>query len=118
MRWLLWIIVLAGLAVGLILVARANQGFVLLVTPLYRIDLSLNLAIIILLATMVAGYLLVRTIALAVSMPARVREFQKRRAEKKDKAAFADSLRNYFEGRFGKAERAAASVLPTNTTVE
>ena len=111
MRWLLWIIALAGLAVGLILVARANQGFVLLVTPLYRIDLSLNLAIIILLATIVAGYVLVRTIAVAISMPARVREFQKRRAERKDKAAFADSLRNYFEGRFGKAERAAASVL-------
>ena len=114
MRWLLWIIALAALAIGLILVARVNQGFVLLVTPLHRIELSLNLAILLVLATIVAGYLLVRTVALASSMPGRVREFQKRRAQNKERATFADALRNYFEGRFGKAERAAAAALSTN----
>jgi HemY protein len=44
-------------------------------------------------------------------MPGRVREFNKRRAEKKANVVFFDALRNYFEGRFGKAERAASSVL-------
>ena len=91
MRWLLWVIALAALAVGSVLVARVNQGFVLLVTPVYRVELSLNLAIVILVAAIIAGYLLVRTLAVAVSMPARVREFNKRRAEKKARQAFGDA---------------------------
>ena len=114
MRWLLWIIALAALAIGLILVARVNQGFVLLVTPLHRIELSLNLAILLVLATIVAGYLLVRAFALVTSMPGRVRDFNNRRAQNKERATFAEAMRNYFEGRYGKAERAAAAVLSTN----
>ncbi|NIO41411.1 MAG: heme biosynthesis protein HemY, partial [Burkholderiales bacterium] len=116
MRWLLWIILLSGLAIGLILLARVNDGFVLLVTPFYRIELSLNLAIIVVLATVIAGYLLVRGVALVVSMPARLDEFRKRRLDSKERAVFADALRNYFEGRFGKAEKAAESVLSKNAS--
>jgi len=111
MRSLLWVIALAALAIGFILLARYNEGYVLLVTSHYRIELSLNLAIILVLATIVAGYVVVRMLALAMSMPRRVREFQKRRVEKKERNLFADALRNYFEGRFGKAERSAAAVL-------
>ena len=114
MRWLLWIIALAALAIGLILLARVNQGFVLLVTPLHRIELSLNLAVLLLLAAIVAGYLLVRAVALVMSMPTRVREFQTRRAHKKERAIFSDAMRNYFEGRFGKADRAVTAILSKN----
>ena len=71
MRWLLWVIALAALAVGSVLVARVNQGFVLLVTPVYRVELSLNLAIVILVAVIIAGYLLVRALAVTMSMPSR-----------------------------------------------
>ncbi len=111
MRWLLWMIALAAVAVGLILAARVNEGYVLLVSPQYRIELSLNLAAVIAVAVIIAGYLTVRTVALTMGMPSRVRDFQKRRVEKKAKTAFTDALRNYLEGRFGKAERAAASAL-------
>ena len=111
MRWLIWIIVLAAVAVGLILAARVNEGYLLLVSPYYRIELSLNLAVVIAVAIIVAGYLIVRAVAITMGMPARVREFQKRRNEKKAKTAFSNALRSYLEGRFGKAERYAASAL-------
>ena len=111
MRWLLWIIVLFAVAVGLTIAARVNEGFVLVVAPPYRIELSLNLAFLIALATVIAGYIVVRVIAVTVGMPARVRAFQQRRAQKKARAAFGDALRNYFEGRFGKAQRSAESAL-------
>jgi HemY protein len=111
MRWLIWMIVLAAVAVGLILAARVNEGYVLLVSPQYRIELSLNLAVVIAAAAIVTGYLIVRMVALTIGMPNRVRDFQRRRTEKKAKTAFMDALRNYLEGRFGKAERAAASAL-------
>ena len=111
MRWLIWIIVLAAAAVGLILAARVNEGYLLLVSPHYRIELSLNLAVVIAVAIVVSGYLIVRAVAITMGMPARVREFQKRRNEKKAKTAFSNALRSYLEGRFGKAERSAASAL-------
>ena len=111
MRWLIWIIVLAAVAVGLILAARVNEGYLLLVAPHYRIELSLNLAVVIAVAVIVAGYFIVRAAAITMGMPARVREFQKRRNEKKARIAFSNALRSYLEGRFGKAERSAASAL-------
>lgn len=111
MRWLLWIIALFVVAVGLTLAARANEGFVLLVAPPYRVELSLNLALLIALAAVIAGYVVVRAIAITVAMPSRVRAFQVRRRQKKGRTAFEDALRNYFEGRFGKALRAAASAV-------
>lgn len=107
MRWLFWIIVIFAAAVGLTLLARGNEGFVLLVMPPYRIELSLNFAITLMVGVLIAGYVLMRAIAVTVSMPERVRAFQQRRKEKKARAAFADALRNYLEGRFGKARRSA-----------
>ncbi|MGD2141683.1 MAG: heme biosynthesis protein HemY [Burkholderiales bacterium] len=111
MRWLLWVIALAAAAIGLILLARVNEGYVLLVTSAHRIELSLNFAIVLVLVAIFAGYLLVRTVSVTLSMPRKVREFRKRRRVNKERNTFADALRNYFEGRFGKAERAASAVL-------
>ena len=111
MRWLLRMIVLAAVAVTLVLAARANEGYVLLVSPQYRIELSLNLAVVIIAAAIVAGYFLIRAMALAMGMSGRVRDFHKRRTEKKAKTAFNSAVRYYFEGRFGKAERAASSAF-------
>jgi HemY protein len=111
MRWLIWTIVLAAVAVGVILAARVNEGYLLLVSPHYRMEMSLNLAVLIAVAVIIAGYLVVRAVAATMGMPARVRDFQTRRSEKKAKTAFTNALRSYLEGRFGKAERFAASAL-------
>lgn len=111
MRGLFWIIVLAAAAVGLTLLARGNEGFVLVVLPPYRVELSLNLAVALAAGVLIVGYLVLRAIAVTVSMPGRVRAFQQRRRQKKARGAFSDALRNYFEGRFGRARRAAAAAL-------
>jgi HemY protein len=44
-------------------------------------------------------------------MPAKVKAFQVRRARTRARAAFDEALVNYFEGRFGRAEKAAARAL-------
>jgi HemY protein len=44
-------------------------------------------------------------------MPSRVRASQKRRAETRARATFNSALRHFFEGRFGKAEKAAVAAL-------
>jgi HemY protein len=111
MRWLIWLLVIAAAAVGLTLAARMGEGYALVVLPPWRIELSLQAALLIAILTILAGYLLVRITIVTVTMPARVRAFQQRRVQKKARETFAEALRNYFEGRFGKAERAARAAL-------
>ena len=46
MKVLLWLLTLFALAVGISLAAHYNQGYVLLVLPPYRAEISLNLAVL------------------------------------------------------------------------
>jgi HemY protein len=111
MRSLFWTLGIAAAAVGLVLAARFNTGNVILVFPDVRVELSLNLALLLLAAGFLAGYMLLRGLFLAVDMPRQVRLFHERRRRKAGREAFEDALRSYFEGRYGKAEKAAAAAL-------
>jgi HemY protein len=111
MRALLWVLGLFAVAVGLVTAARYNNGYVLLVLPPWRAELSLNLAIMLALSVFFIAYVVVRTIIITATMPARVRAFQKRRAENRARAVLNEALINFFEGRFGRAEKAASAAL-------
>jgi len=111
MRALIWGIVLAAISVALVLAVRYNQGYVLVVLPPWRVELALNFALLLAAAGFVGLYAAVRTVMIAITMPSRVREFHDRRAATRARGAFNDALINFFEGRFGRAERAAASAL-------
>ena len=111
MRALLWVLGLFGSAVGLVIWARHDVGYVLMVLPSWRVELSLNLAIIIALAVFVLAYVVVRMTIVTATMPARVRAFQKRRSQSRARATFNEALINFFEGRFGRAEKAASAAL-------
>src|SRR5258706_3061529 len=109
MRWVFWILSLFALAVAVALALRFNDGYALLVWPPYRVELSLNFFALMLGAAFVAGYLLVRFIFGALALPAKVREYRARRRRENSRAILLDAVRAYFEGRFGRAEKAAAS---------
>lgn len=79
MRALLWLLTLCALAAGVALAAQYNDGYLLLVPPPYRAEISLNLALFLLLAVFVVVYGLLRGIALTASLPRRVREFRARK---------------------------------------
>ena len=74
MRWLFWILGLFALAVALALALRFNTGYVLVVSPPYRIELSLNVFIFGCVAAIGFGYLVLRFVLGAIELPARVRE--------------------------------------------
>ena len=57
MRGLLWLIGLFALAAGLAVAGRYNEGYALLVWPPYRIQISLNLLILLLVGAFAAAYL-------------------------------------------------------------
>ena len=109
MRWVFWILSLFALAVAVALALRFNDGYALLVWSPYRVELSLNFFALLLGAAFVAGYLLVRFIFGALALPAKVREYRARRRRENSRAVLLEAVRAYFEGRFGRAEKAAAS---------
>jgi HemY protein len=111
MRAIIWTLALFALAVGLVIAARYNNGLVLVVLPPWRAETSLNFAIVCALALFLAIYIVVRTVVVTLTMPARVRAFYRGRSEARARATFNEALINYFEGRFGRAEKAAAAAL-------
>lgn len=114
MRGLLWLLSLFALAVGVSLAARFNDGYLLLVFPPYRAEISLNLAILLLLGVFVVLYGFLRGLALTRALPARVREFRTRRQRDKATSTVHDAMRLLFEGRFSQALKKAAQAHATH----
>lgn len=107
MRILLWLLVLAALAVGLSLAARYNEGYVLFVVPPWRVELTLNLLVVLLLAAFTFAYLLLRGAINLLRLPRAVRGFRERRSRDKADAALREAMRLMQEGRYGHALKRA-----------
>jgi HemY protein len=107
MRALLWFLTLAALATGIALAARHNDGYALLVLPPWRIELSLNLLILLLVAGFLLVYLALHAIATVLRLPAAVRQFRRRRARLRADNALREAVLNWQEGRFSHAIRNA-----------
>ena len=116
MRLLLWLVALMAAAIGIAVTARFNPGNVVLFYPPHRIDLSLNLFVVLAALLFVIIYVLVRAISATVSMPKRVAAYRQRKRERDGNKGLRDALKALFEGRFGHAEKAAARAaeLPEN----
>ena len=108
MRLLIWVIALFALAVGLTAAARYNTGYVLFALPGYRIELSVNLAAILLLLSFLLFYAVLRSVLLALAMPRRAGEYRRTQERLRARKVLEDGLRAFLEGRFGRAERGAA----------
>ena len=107
MRGLLWLLTLAALAVGLSLAARYNDGYVLFVLPPWRMEVSLNLLLILQVAGFVLLYLILRAVVTTLSLPQKVQAFRRRRAQEKAAKALVDATRLLLEGRYGHALKSA-----------
>jgi HemY protein len=108
MRLLIWIVTLFALAVALTVAARYNTGYVLLVVPGYRVELSLNFALVLLLLAFMVFYFVLRSLVLAGQMPRRASEYRRAQDRERARKVLEDALRAFLERRFGRAERAAA----------
>jgi len=110
-RALISIVLIVAVAVGLTLLARYSNGYALLVWPPYRVELSLNLLLLLIAAAFVALYFVVRLVSATMRLPAQVKEYRAARRRRKARAVFADALREYFSGRFERTEKAARRAL-------
>ena len=107
MRGLFWLLALFGLAVAAALGARYNDGYVLLVLPPWRAEVSLNLFVIALIGIVIVLHAVVRLLALAFGLPARASAYRERRRRELAVEVFQDALRLLFEGRFSRALKKA-----------
>jgi HemY protein len=111
MRLLFAFLLLAALAVLAALLFKLNAGYALFVAPPYRVELSLNAFILLVVAGFAAAYLLLRVGGRIARLPREVRESRRRsnveRARGKQDAAVVALL----EGRYGKARQFAEEAL-------
>ena len=111
MRVLFWFLLLAIAAVVAALAAKLNNGYALLVAPPYRIELSLNLLIILIVGSFVSLYLGLRVIVHTVRLPSQVREWRRQMKQARSRAKLDAATVALLEGRYGKAQQQADEAL-------
>jgi HemY protein len=110
MRWLVSLVVLAIVATALALAGRYDPGYVVLVYPPWRAELSF-VSFLLLLVLLVAGaYVLTRLAILTLNLPHEVKARQQKREAERQSALFTDTLAAYLEGRYQEAEKLAARI--------
>lgn len=108
MRGLFWLLAVFAAAVALAVVGRVSEGVVVLVVPPWRIEVSLVLAALVLVAAFAVLYLALRLVRHTLALPAQVRAYRERRRRDQAQLALAAALQAYYEGRYARAEKEAA----------
>jgi len=110
-RALIAFLVIATAAVTLALLFRINTGYVLFVSPPYRVELSQNAFIVIAVLTIIALYALVRAAVRLANLPKEVREGRRRRQFERFRSKQDAAVVALLEGRHGKARQFAQEAL-------
>jgi HemY protein len=116
-RFLFWFLLIAVAAVAAALAAKLTHGYALLVAPPYRIELSLNLLVILAIGGFFALYLFSRMVLRTVELPERVRAWRAQQKRESARAKQDAAIVALLEGRYGKAQQLAqeALALPYST---
>jgi HemY protein len=106
-RWVIWLFAMAALAVFLALAGRYGTGYAVFVVPPWRIELSIMMFSFLVIATLIASYVLVRLAIRAYSLPRTMRANKRQREKERVVSDLHDSLNALFSGRFDDAEKLA-----------
>ena len=113
MRAALWFLALFAVAVASALFAGNNQGTVTLFWPPYRIDLSLNLVLLLLALGFVTLHAALRGLAVLLALPRQTRRWRLHQRERALHAALTDAVVLLLAGRFLRARKVTQEVLQT-----
>ncbi len=115
MRWILWFLLIIALGVAFALFTEFTYGNVVVFWPPYRLDFSVNVAVVGLMILFGVGWALLFAANRLISLPTKVQAYQKNRRELTGAVAFRDAVLALFEGRFGRAERLSEIALSNST---
>jgi HemY protein len=110
MRRLLGWLMLLSAAVAAALVLSRSWGNVTLWLPPYRVDMSLQSAVVFLVAVVLALMLVIWLISGIFGIPDRVRQYRKKRLEERRLRTLADLVIEFLEGRFARAFKTAKAL--------
>ena len=111
MRSVIWLVLLFGVAVIAALTLGSNDGLASFYWNGWRLDLSLNFFLLILLATCFAVVTLIHTVNSLTSLPRRAREWRVAQRDRSAQAALREALAEFFGARYGRAQKAAQKAL-------
>ena len=105
MRWLISLLIAAVLAIALAMAGRYDPGYVVLVYPPWRMEISFISFVLLLVGLVVGGIVLLRLALLTLNLPSIVRAQRERRAARKRDENFVGGLMAYTEYRYQDAEQ-------------
>jgi HemY protein len=111
MRAALWLLALFAIAVAIALFAGNNQGTVTLFWPPYRLDLSLNLVLLVLLLAFALLHAALRALSALFDLPRQALRWRAQQKERAVHASLLDSISHLLAGRFIRARKAAETSL-------
>jgi HemY protein len=111
MRAALWFVGLFGMAVAIALFAGNNQGTITVFWPPYRVDLSLNLVVLLLALFFLTLHVAARALAALFAIPGHARDWRLQHQERALHLALLDSLSHLMAGRYIRARKATEVVL-------
>lgn len=111
MRTWFWTLLLAVVAVALAVVLRSHSGNVLLLVWPWRIEMSLTLAVLLIVATFIILYVGLRLLAWLLAIPDRVRAWRGKRAQARDHELLERGWIGLLEGRYSHAEKDLTKLL-------
>lgn len=115
-RWVLWVLGMAALAVGIAMAGRYGGGYVVMVIPPWRIELSAMLFCIIAIALFALCYWVIRLSVAAYGMPRHLKKIRAEQERTRSRDAVFDSLQLLFSGRFRDAEEKARAGMQHGDT--
>ncbi|MEP6720831.1 MAG: heme biosynthesis HemY N-terminal domain-containing protein [Variovorax sp.] len=117
MRAALWLLALFGIAAATALFAGNNQGTVTVFWPPWRVDLSLNLVLLLLLGAFILLHVALRALSALFSLPRQARQWRLQQKERALHAAVLDTIAQLLAGRFSRARKAAQAALAQERTL-
>ncbi len=111
MRLVIWLVLLFAAAVVAALTLGANDGLVSIYSAGWRLDLSLNLFLLLLVASCFALVTAIQAIEALTTLPKRAREWRMAQRERNAQLALRESLVELFGARFSRAQKAAQRAL-------
>ncbi|MBC7624093.1 MAG: hypothetical protein H7232_11950 [Aeromicrobium sp.] len=115
-RWALWVLALAAVAVTLALAGRYGSGYVVFVVPPWRAEMSIMLFVMLLTASFAAGYQLIRLAVKTYRLPRQIRKGKIEHERAKARILLLESLQLLFSGEFRNAETRARTAMQHEET--
>jgi HemY protein len=117
-RWAIWMFAMAALAVALALAGRYGAGYTVFVIPPWRIEMSMIMFFLLIIALGGLSYFVVRLSIRAAELPRQLRQQKREREKARLLADLHNSLGALFSGRFDDAEKLAKRAMSAKEDVE